>query len=65
MRSESLIALLLLAFVVTGCVRVDIGDRKDMPTLGEEMVDLYKAREAGAISESEYQVTRKQLLSIF
>ena len=45
--------------VLSGCVRVDIGDSK--PTLGEQIIDLYQAKQAGVISESEFKMLRLKL----
>jgi hypothetical protein len=30
------------------------------PTVGQQLVDLHKAKEAGAITDSEYQARRKR-----
>jgi len=61
LRTMALIVILLAA----GCVRIDVGEKTSSPTLGEQMIDLYKARQAGAVSESEYEETRKKLLNIW
>lgn len=52
MKFEILAVLMAMLFL-GGCVRVDIGDR--LPTLGEQIIDLYKAKEVGAISEAEFK----------
>lgn len=60
MNSRARILLVVAAMLMLGgCVRVDIGDSK--PTLGQQMVDLYQARQAGAISESEFKTLRVKL----
>jgi hypothetical protein len=39
-----------------------VGQQLVAPTLGQQLVDLQKAREAGAISDQEYQDQRAKLL---
>lgn len=39
-----------------------VGQQIVAPTLGQQLVDLQKAREAGAISDQEYQDQRAKLL---
>ncbi len=63
----------LLAGVAGGCAW-SIGEKKTQccpkaavaqpksPTRGQELIDLKKAREQGAISEEEYQNQKKKLL---
>lgn len=57
-RTRMLIAMVALV-VLSGCVRVDIGDSK--PTLGEQIMDLYQAKQAGVISEAEFKSLRLKL----
>ena len=58
--SLRLVAPLLVVAVVSGCVRVDIGTHA--PTLGEELIELYKAKQAGAISDPEFESLRHALM---
>ena len=63
----SLLALGFLAFTLSGCVIAmgnrDLGQPRNNPaTLGQQLSDLKKARDAGALSEDEYQAQRKKLL---
>jgi hypothetical protein len=63
----SLLALGLLAFTLSGCVIAmgnrDLGQPRHNPgTLGQQLIDLKKAREAGALTEDEYHTQRKKLL---
>lgn len=39
-----------------------IGQQMVAPTLGQQLIDLQKAREAGAISDEEYQRQKAKLL---
>src|SRR5688500_9381756 len=57
--------LAVLVPVLSGCVIAmgnrDLGQRKPVPaTLGQELTDLKKARDAGAIGEDEYQAQKKR-----
>lgn len=45
-----------------GCA-VDVGSGPAKhPTVGEELIDLKRARDAGAISESEYESKKEELM---
>lgn len=61
-----MIALGLLAGVLSGCIlavgNTDVPKGRTFPTLGQELTDLKKARDANAISEEEYQAQRKKLM---
>ena len=53
------------AAILTGCVAA-IGNRDDGParaTLGQQLVDLQKAKDAGALTDSEFQEQKQRLLS--
>jgi hypothetical protein len=55
----------LLAIVLCGCVAA-IGNRpaeRSGVTLGQELIDLQKAKDAGALTEAEYQQQRARLLN--
>ena len=39
-----------------------IGQQVSSPTLGQQLVDLQKAKESGAITEEEYQAQKAKLL---
>jgi hypothetical protein len=60
-------ALLLLigaGLLSTGCA-IQIGNRHPDAsggTLGQQLVDLKKAKDAGVISDAEYETKRKKLL---
>ena len=54
--------ILLGTALVTGCA-IQIGNRApDKDTLGQELMDLKKARDSGALSESEYESQKAKLL---
>jgi hypothetical protein len=61
-RPARILGLLLLALALnlSGCVRVDTGS--PVPTLGEQILDLAKARERGVISDDEFARLRVELL---
>jgi hypothetical protein len=63
-RFAALCALPLLV-LFSGCV-ANIGSgsgRTVPPTIGQQLIDLQKARDGGAISEPEYEAQRAKLLS--
>jgi len=57
--------LLVLALLTTmvSCIAVGSGGKKveNQPTLGEQLIDLKKARDEGAISAQEYAELRNKL----
>lgn len=52
--SLRIVPLLFAGLVLCGCVRVDIGGNHT-PTVGKQMLDLYQAKEAGAITSEEFK----------
>ena len=51
---------------ITGCVGLSVGggskSENQNPTVGQQLIDLQRARDAGAISEAEYQAQKAKLL---
>jgi hypothetical protein len=49
--------------LLTGCI---IGDRSNttrvMPTVGQQLTDLQKAKDAGAITDEQYQAQKAKIL---
>ncbi len=68
MKKSSVAAALLAAFCLTaftGCIAA-IGNReppRSSATLGQQLIDLQKAKDAGLLSENEYQAQRAHFLS--
>ena len=53
------------ALLLNGCV-ASIGNQESArgrATLGQQLIDLQKAKDAGAISDSEYQTQKSKLLN--
>ncbi len=54
-------------FLLTGCLALDIGggssSKSQAPTLGQQLMDLQKAKDAGAINEAEFQTQKAKLLA--
>jgi hypothetical protein len=52
--------------VLSGCIGLSIGGgtttKPESPTLGQQLVDLQKAKESGAITEAEYEAQKAKLL---
>ncbi len=68
MKKSSFLAIALLSatspLLLSGCVAA-IGNHPaahSSATLGQQLIDLQKARDSGAISESEYQTQRAKFL---
>jgi hypothetical protein len=59
--------LLSAAVFLTGCIGLQIGGGEKRPvhrpTVGQELIDLKAARDAGAITEAEFQSQRTRLLA--
>ena len=53
----------LISGLLSGCAW-SIGEHKEhsLPTRGQELIDLKKARDNGAITEEEYQAQKQRVL---
>ena len=67
MKKQSLISILALALALptfTGCIAVESHTPpKNAPTVGQQLIDLQRARDSGALSEAEFQQQKAKLLS--
>ena len=54
--------------LLTRCLNLQLGggstSRPQNPTVGQQLTDLQKARDTGAITDSEYQTQKARLLGI-
>ncbi|MEI6779431.1 MAG: SHOCT domain-containing protein [Verrucomicrobiota bacterium] len=58
-----ILMVVLATSFLTGCAWQIGGDKKAMePTTGQQLIDLQKAKDAGAITDSEYQAQKAKLL---
>ena len=58
-------AFAVAVLITSGCIAA-IGNReppRSSATLGQQLIDLQKARDTGALTESEYQAQREKFLS--
>jgi hypothetical protein len=59
-------ASMLATRLLTGC-ETHLGggtsNRIEQPTVGQQLIDLQRAKEAGAISDTEYQAEKSKLLN--
>ena len=60
------LVICVIAFVATGCV-VSLGGGRGSPgmdpTIGQELIDLKKAKDSGAISGEEYESQKKKVMA--
>lgn len=58
-----IIIVMVLLTTVVSCLAIGTGGEKidNKPTLGEELMDLQKARYEGAISQKEYEELKDKL----
>ena len=65
-RFIPLLAGLLALALLTGC-ETHLGggttNKIEQPTVGQQLIDLQKAKEAGAINDAEYQAQKAKLLN--
>ncbi len=64
-RTVALTSVVLCAVILlTGCLALQVGGDKacGQPTVGQQLVDLKKARDTGAMTEEEYQSQRAKIL---
>lgn len=64
--SLSLIAGLCALTLLTGCLSIQLGggasNKTQPPTIGQQLTDLQKAKDSGAITDAEYQAQKTRLL---
>ena len=57
---------LVSAFLLTGCIGLQLGGGQSSEiksaTLGQQLIDLQKAKDTGAINETDYQAQKAKLL---
>ena len=63
----SLLAGLAAMTLLSGCLELHLGggttSNAQCPTLGQQLIDLQKAKDAGAISDTDYQAQKARLLT--
>jgi hypothetical protein len=63
----SLLAGLAAMTLLSGCLELHLGggttSNAQCPTLGQQLIDLQKAKDAGAISDTDYQAQKTKLLT--
>jgi hypothetical protein len=61
-----IVVALSTTLFLTGCLALQVGggDKKELQTAttGQQLIDLQKAKDAGAITDMEYQVQKAKLL---
>ena len=62
-RMISILLILTLLTTMVSCIAVGSGGKKvdNQTTLGQQLIDLKKARDEGAISSKEYEELREKL----
>ena len=70
MKRMTIVAVLALAasLALTGCLGLNLGggtknETRIAPTLGQQLVDLQKAKESGVITAAEFQTQKAKLLA--
>ena len=56
-----ILTCLTTMLLLTGCIIV-AKDNGNRPTVGQQLIDLQKAKDAGAITDAEYQAKKAKLL---
>ena len=53
--------------LLTGCLALSLGSgttaKTQSPTVGQQLIDLQHAKEAGAINDAEYQTQKAKILN--
>ena len=62
-RAIGIIVILLLMMSLTSCIAVGSGGEKitHEPTLGQQIIDLQKAKDQGAITAKEYEELKDKI----
>ena len=56
--------VLTASLLLNGCVAIGNRDaQRGNATLGQQLIDLQKARDAGALTDAEYQAQKSRLIS--
>lgn len=63
LKTIALFGTLSAVLLTSGCVAAIGTGRAPKATTGQQLVDLQKARKAGAMSEAEYQTQRAKVLA--
>lgn len=64
MKNLSALLLLPTLLLLNGCIAIGNRDaQRPNATLGQQLIDLQKARDAGAISDADYQIQKEKLLN--
>lgn len=65
-RLVPLLLALATTTLLTGCLNLQIGggstSKAQAPTVGQQLTDLQKAKDTGAITEAEYQAQKAKIL---
>jgi len=52
--------------LLTGCLAIKLGggstNKAESPTVGQQLIDLQHAKDAGAITDAEYQAQKTKIL---
>ena len=71
MKYKGLFIVMISAFVITGCIYVteseddrhnDRAQPNAEPTIGQELLDLERARSSGVISGTEFELAKQAIL---
>ena len=62
-KITGIILIMLLMTLMTSCIAVGSGGEKitHQPTLGQQLIDLQKARDEGAITAKEYEALKDKI----
>ena len=64
MKKLSALLLLTTVLLLNGCIAIGNRDaQRPNATLGQQLIDLQKARDAGAINDADYQIQKEKLLN--
>lgn len=64
-RVRALAASVLAALVLAGCGGTEVVQPNVNVSMGQQLIDLKKAKDAGALSESEYKSQKAKLIDSF
>ncbi len=59
---KNLIIIAAAAIALTGCLALGNSSAPPKPTMGQELTDLQRARQSGAITEAEFQSAKAAVL---
>ena len=61
---RKILVVAVLAIFLCGCIGGIASDTTELPSVGQELIDLKKARDQGAINDEEYVELKQKIMEM-